>query len=83
MKIIDQFIILIIKFYKFFISPFLSPNCRYQPTCSEYFIDCIKLNGKLRGILLGTKRILKCHPIKFLGGGSGFDPAPNHEKEKK
>ena len=83
MKIIDQFIILIIKFYKFFISPFLSPNCRYQPTCSEYFIDCIKLNGTLRGILLGTKRILKCHPIKILGGNSGFDPAPNLKKGKK
>ena len=83
MKIIDQFIIIIIKFYKFFISPFLSSGCRYQPTCSEYFVDCVKLNGSLKGILLGSKRILKCHPIKFLGGGSGFDPAPNHKKEKK
>ena len=83
MKIIDQFIILIIKFYKFFISPFLLSSCRYQPTCSEYFVDCVKLNGSLKGILLGSKRILKCHPIKFLGGGSGFDPAPNLKKGKK
>ena len=83
MKIIDQFIILIIKFYKFFISPFLSPGCRYQPTCSDYFVDCVKLNGSLKGILLGSKRILKCHPIKFLGGGSGFDPAPNNKKGEK
>tara|TARA_B100001996_G_C18591967_1_gene566426 strand:- start:250 stop:501 length:252 start_codon:yes stop_codon:yes gene_type:complete len=83
MKIIDNFIILIIKLYKYLISPFLISNCRYLPTCSEYFIDCVKLNGTLKGTLLGIKRILKCHPVKFLGGGSGFDPAPNSEKGKK
>ena len=83
MKIIDQFIILIIKFYKFFISPFFVSSCRYQPTCSEYFIDSVKLNGSLRGVYIGIKRILRCHPIKFLGGGSGFDPAPNLKKGKK
>ena len=82
MKIIDNFIILIIKLYKYLVSPFLISNCRYLPTCSEYFIDCVKLNGTLKGTLLGIKRILKCHPIKFLGGGSGFDPAPNSEREK-
>ena len=83
MKIIDQIIILIIKLYKFFISPFLISNCRYQPTCSEYFADCVKLNGSLKGTLLGIKRIFKCHPIKLLGGGSGFDPAPDLRKGKK
>tara|TARA_B100000427_G_scaffold90109_1_gene74397 strand:+ start:202 stop:453 length:252 start_codon:yes stop_codon:yes gene_type:complete len=83
MKIIDNFIILIIKLYKYLISPFLISNCRYLPTCSEYFIDCVKLNGTLKGTLLGIKRILKCHPVKFLGGGSGFDPAPNSEKGRK
>ena len=83
MKLIDQFIIVIIKFYKFFISPFLMTNCRYLPTCSQYFIDCIKLNGSLRGIFLGVKRLFKCHPIKILGGGNGFDPAPDLKKGKK
>jgi putative membrane protein insertion efficiency factor len=47
------------------------------PTCSDYFIDCIKLNGAFEGCVLGIKRILRCHPIKFLGGSDGFDPAPN------
>ena len=83
MKLITDFFILIIKFYKFFISPIFPSNCRYLPTCSEYFIDCVKLNGTLKGTLLGIKRILKCHPVKFLGGGSGFDPAPNSEKGRK
>ena len=83
MKIINYFFILLIKFYKFFISPFFSYSCRYQPTCSEYFLDCIKLNGSLKGSYIGVKRLLRCHPIKFLGGRSGFDPVPNLKKGKK
>ena len=83
MKIINYFFILLIKFYKFFISPFFPYSCRYQPTCSEYFLDCIKLNGSLKGSYIGVKRLLRCHPIKFLGGRSGFDPVPNLKKGKK
>ena len=74
MKIISNFLILIIKFYKYFISPYFHSNCRYLPTCSEYFIDSLKEFGFFKGCLLGTKRILSCHPIKILGGGGGFDP---------
>ncbi|MDC0059717.1 membrane protein insertion efficiency factor YidD [Pelagibacteraceae bacterium] len=83
MKLINNLLILAIKFYKYFISPCFHSNCRYLPTCSEYFIDCLKFNGTFKGLWLGTKRILRCHPIKFLGGGSGFDPAPNLKKGKK
>ena len=83
MKLISNFLILIIKTYKYFISPYLPSTCRYLPTCSEYFIDCLKLNGFLKGSFLGIKRILSCQQIKFLGGKSGYDPAPNLEKEKK
>jgi len=83
MKIISNFLILIIKFYKFFVSPFMHSNCRYLPTCSDYFIDSLKLNGALKGSFLGIKRILRCHPVKILGGDSGFDPAPDLKKEKK
>ena len=83
MKIINNFLILLIKFYKYFISPYFPSNCRYLPTCSEYFIDCIKLNGSFKGLFLGFKRILRCHPFKFLGGGSGFDPVQKPEKGKK
>ena len=83
MKLFNHFLILIIKFYKYFISPFFPASCRYQPTCSEYFIDCLKLKGSFKGFFLGTKRILKCHPIKILGGNSGYDPVPNLKKRKK
>ena len=69
----------IIRFYQIFISPYLGNNCRYLPTCSDYFIENIKKNGILIGSINGFKRILRCHPIKILGGGEGFDPV----KKKK
>ena len=83
MRVINFFLISLIKIYKYFISPYFPASCRYQPTCSEYFINCLKLHGSFKGIFLGAKRILKCHPIRILGGGSGFDPVPNLKKRKK
>jgi len=53
------------------------------PTCSDYFIDSIRLNSAIKGCILGTKRILRCHPVSFLGGKDGFDPAPNLNLKKK
>tara|TARA_A100000164_G_scaffold229857_1_gene203899 strand:- start:46 stop:285 length:240 start_codon:yes stop_codon:yes gene_type:complete len=70
---IKAILIYLIKIYKFLISPILGNNCRYLPTCSEYFIDCLNEYGVLKGSLKGLKRILSCHPIKFLGGGHGLD----------
>ena len=83
MRFVNSILILIIKFYKNFISPYIGSNCRYLPTCSDYFIDCIKLNGAIKGFILGVKRILRCHPISFLGGSDGFDPAPNLKSKAK
>ena len=74
MQIIKFILIKIIKFYKLFISPYLGNNCRYMRTCSEYFMESLEEHGVLKGSLKGTKRILSCHPIRFLGGGEGFDP---------
>ena len=82
MKIITCSLIGIIKIYKIFISPFLSQSCRYLPSCSEYFIDCLKIYGPFKGFYFGTKRILSCHPIKILGGGGGFDPVTKKPKMK-
>ncbi len=83
MKIISSLLIGIIKFYKMIISPYLTPSCRYLPTCSEYAIDCLKTYGLIKGTVKSIKRILSCHPIKFLGGGEGFDPVIKETKVKK
>ena len=77
-------LIIIIKVYQSFISPLLGNRCRYLPTWSEYFIEALKAQGIIRGFNLGSKRILKCHPIKSLGGGEGLDFVPeNNKKESK
>ena len=74
MNIFSKIVIKIIKFYQYVLSPYLGNNCRYLPTCSEYFIESLKEYGFLKGCVLGAKRILSCHPVKILGGGEGFDP---------
>ena len=68
-----KILIFIIKIYQYLISPLLGNRCRFLPTCSEYFIEALKTYGLIKGFKLGSKRILKCHPIKSLGGGEGLD----------
>ena len=82
-KLIINILIKIIKGYKFMISPLLGHSCRYLPTCSEYTIEALKTFGLTRGLLMSVKRIFSCHPIKFLGGGEGFDPVNKNLKIKK
>ena len=83
MNIFTNTLIRLIKVYKFLISPLLGQSCRYMPTCSEYSIEALKTFGFIKGSFLSLKRILSCHPIKFLGGGEGFDPVNKNMKVKK
>jgi len=83
MNILTYTLIRLIKTYKFLISPLFGPSCRYMPTCSEYSIEALKTFGFIKGSFLSLKRILSCHPIKFLGGGEGFDPVNKNMKVKK
>ena len=82
MKILTLILIKIIKTYQFLLSPLFGRSCRYLPTCSEYSIEALKVHGFFKGIYLSLKRILSCHPIKFLGGGEGFDPVNKKLKVK-
>ncbi len=83
MNILTKLLIKIIKGYKYLISPLFGHSCRYWPTCSEYSIDALKEFGFIKGLLLSIRRIFSCHPIKFLGGGEGFDPVKKEMKNKK
>ncbi len=83
MNIFTLILIKLIKGYKYLISPLFGQSCRYLPTCSEYSIDALKEFGFFKGLFMSIKRILSCHPIKFLGGGEGFDPVKKDMKVKK
>jgi len=62
--------ILLIKFYRLFISPFLGRNCIYSPSCSAYGIIALKKHGVFKGTFLTVRRILRCNSL-FKGG---YDP---------
>lgn len=64
--------ILLIRFYQEAISPFTPSTCRFEPTCSSYFLEALKVHGLIKGSYLGIKRILSCHPW----GKTGYDPVP-------
>ena len=81
-KLFTDILIFFIKIYKVLISPVLGNNCRYLPSCSDYFIESLKIHGILKGSVIGLKRILSCHPIKILGGGEGLDLVKK-DKEKR
>jgi putative membrane protein insertion efficiency factor len=67
-----------IRIYQLTLSPLLvaiggsGSGCRFQPTCSEYFLQAVEVHGIARGIFLGLKRIARCHPW----GGCGEDRVP-------
>jgi hypothetical protein len=63
-----KFLVLdILSLYKTFMSPFLPPACRFEPTCSEYARQAVEKHGALKGTWMGVKRILRCQP--FCKGG--------------
>jgi hypothetical protein len=64
----------LLRAYKWAISPLLPPACRYVPTCSEYAMEAIERCGVLRGGLMASLRLLRCHP--FVRGG--YDPVVKH-----
>ena len=64
--------ILLVRFYKKFISPILPGSCRFTPTCSSYAIEAFEKRGFFVGFILTVWRILRCNP--FCRGG--YDPVP-------
>ena len=64
--------VLLIKFYRSFISPFTPATCRYSPTCSQYGLEAFEKHGLFKVFYLTIKRILSCHPWSK----GGFDPVP-------
>ncbi|EGP5655220.1 membrane protein insertion efficiency factor YidD [Enterococcus faecium] len=80
-----KILIYLVRGYQRFISPAFPPSCRYYPTCSNYMIKAIQTHGALKGTVMGTVRILRCHP--FVKGGIDYVPLTfqltRNKKDKK
>ena len=61
-----------IRAYQLGLAPVLGNNCRYEPSCSHYAQEAIRLHGPLRGTLMALARIARCHPWHE----GGYDPVP-------
>ncbi len=64
--------ILLVRLYQVSLSPLLGWNCRFEPTCSQYVVQAFAEHGALRGLALGLRRLLSCHPFSK----GGYDPVP-------
>ena len=65
-------LLLLIRGYRYFISPLLGPHCRFSPSCSAYALEAIETHGAGKGLWLALRRLSKCHPWH----AGGYDPVP-------
>lgn len=65
-----MFLIGCVRLYQIFLSPFFGGQCRFHPSCSQYFIEAVRKYGAVYGGLKGLKRICRCHPYH----PGGYDP---------
>ncbi len=67
----------LIRGYQLVISPLLIGNCKFVPSCSDYFLQAVREWGPFRGSWLGVRRLARCHPF----GVGGIDPVPPRPRE--
>lgn len=65
-------LISLVRGYQRVVSPLLGPSCRFQPSCSQYAIEAIRMHGAAKGLLLTSGRLLRCNPCC----DGGHDPVP-------
>ena len=63
-------VILLVRVYQLTLSPLLGGQCRFWPTCSNYFIEAVAKRGAFVGSLMGFWRICRCNPFSQ----GGYDP---------
>jgi uncharacterized protein len=68
-----------VRLYQLVLSPWLVPRCRFLPSCSNYMSHALEQHGAFRGLYLGLRRLLRCHPFN----PGGFDPVPQPEVSEK
>lgn len=63
---------LLVRLYQLVVAPFFPPACRFEPSCSHYAMEALRVHGAARGSVLTVRRVLRCNPW----GGLGYDPVP-------
>ncbi|RKQ83907.1 membrane protein insertion efficiency factor YidD [Brockia lithotrophica] len=61
-----------LRAYQRYVSPLKPSSCRFYPTCSEYTVQAVEKYGVVKGLVLGAKRVARCHPFH----PGGYDPVP-------
>ena len=82
-KFLVSLILILIKFYNYFLSPILGVKCRFLPSCSEYCQESLNKHGLIKGSFYSLKRVSKCHPVKVFGAGDGIDLVPEKTIKSK
>ncbi|MCB1053449.1 MAG: membrane protein insertion efficiency factor YidD [Acidobacteria bacterium] len=77
--VINGIPILIIKFYRAFISPLFPPSCRFTPSCSAYGLKAFQTHNVFKATGLTIYRIMRCNPFN----PGGYDPVPGTEKAEQ
>ncbi len=68
----SRFLMACVRAYQVVLSPHLGHCCRFEPSCSNYAIEALRVHGACKGLYLAARRLLRCRPF----GPSGFDPVP-------
>ncbi len=72
MSIVAKFLSGIVGGYQVALRPLLPPACRFEPSCSQYYREALRVHGLLRATGLVIRRIGRCHPWH----AGGYDPPP-------
>lgn len=72
-------VIALIRLYQCTLSGVFGPCCRFEPSCSAYCIEAVERFGCARGLWMGMRRILRCHPWH----PGGYDPVPENNRKAK
>ena len=77
-RLASSALIAMVRGYQVVLSPMMGGACRFEPSCSNYMLEALKVHGAVKGTILGLWRILRCHPF----GKHGYDPVPAKGKWK-
>ena len=65
---------LLVRLYQVTLGKYLLSRCRFYPSCSEYAVEALRMNGLVVGGFQTVWRLLRCAPWS----AGGFDPVREH-----